>query len=145
MSCVRWWMTNLDGVYSTLKSKDITPLLTKVHRLKAMVSSVVRYSCESWTIKEGWVPKNWCFWIVVLEKTLESPLDCKEIKLVNPKGNQPEIFNEMCWSWSYNTLATWCEELTHWKRPWYWGRMKAEGEEGGREWDGWIASLMQWT
>ena len=42
--------------------------------------------------KEGWVPRNWCFWTVVLEKTLESPLDCKEIKLVNPKGNQPWIF-----------------------------------------------------
>ena len=42
--------------------------------------------------KEGWAPKNWCFRIVVLEKTLESPLDCKEIKLVNPKGNQPWIF-----------------------------------------------------
>ena len=42
--------------------------------------------------KEGWVPKNWCFWTAVLEKTLESPLDCKEIKLVNPKGNQPWIF-----------------------------------------------------
>ena len=42
--------------------------------------------------KEGWVPKNWCFWTVVLEKTLESPLDCKEIKLVNHKGNQSWIF-----------------------------------------------------
>ena len=42
--------------------------------------------------KEGWVPKNWCFWIVVLEKTLENPLNCKEMKLVNPKGNQPRIF-----------------------------------------------------
>ena len=41
---------------------------------------------------EGWMPKNWCFWTVVLEKTLESPLDCKEIKPVNPKGNQPWIF-----------------------------------------------------
>ena len=44
--------------------------------------------------KEGWVLKNWCFWIVVLEKTLESPLVCKEIKLVNPKGNQPWIFSD---------------------------------------------------
>ena len=42
--------------------------------------------------EESWAPKNWCFWTVVLEKTLESPLDCKEIKLVNPKGNQPWIF-----------------------------------------------------
>ena len=53
---------------------------------------VVMYRWESWTIKKGWAPKNWCFRISVLEKTLESPLDCKEIKPVNPKGNQPWIF-----------------------------------------------------
>ena len=50
------------------------------------------YGCESWTIKESWVPKNWCFWTVVLEKTLGSPLDSKETKLANPKGNQSWIF-----------------------------------------------------
>ena len=52
---------------------------------------MVTYRCESWTIKKAGC-KNWCFWTVVLEKTLESPLDCKEIKPVNPKGNQPWIF-----------------------------------------------------
>ena len=50
------------------------------------------YGCESWTIKKGWVPKNWCLRTVVLEKILESPLDSKEIKPVNPKGNQPRIY-----------------------------------------------------
>ena len=90
-----------------------------------------------WT-KESWAPKNWCFWTAVLEKTLESPLDCKEVKPVYPKGNQ------WCWSWSSNTLATWYEELTHWKRPWSWERLKAgEGEDRG--WDGWMASPTQWT
>ena len=53
---------------------------------------VVMYRWESWTIKKGWAPKNWCFQISVLEKTLESLLDCKEIKPVNPNGNQPWIF-----------------------------------------------------
>ena len=48
--------------------------------------------CESWTIKEGWAPKNWCFWTVVLEKTLDSPLDFKKIKPMHPKGNQSWIF-----------------------------------------------------
>ena len=63
--------------------------------------------------------KNWCFWTVVLKKTLESPLDSKEIKPVNPIGNQSNIhWKDWGWSWSFNTLATWCEELTHWKRPW---------------------------
>ena len=81
-------MTNLDNV---LKGRDIT-LLTKVCLVKAMIFPVVMYGCESWTYKESWVPKNWCFWTVVLEKTLESPLACKEIQLVNPKWNQSWIF-----------------------------------------------------
>ena len=81
-------MTNLDSV---LKSRNTT-LPTKVHWVKAMVSPVVMYGYESWTIKEGWELKNWCFWIVVLEKTLESPLDCKEIQPVHPKGDQSWIF-----------------------------------------------------
>ena len=71
--------------------------------------------------KESWAMKNWCFWTVVLEKTLESPLDCKEIQPVNPKGNQSWIFigrtyaeaetywKDLCWSWNSNILATWCE------------------------------------
>ena len=80
-------MTNLDGI---LKSRDIT-LPTKVCLVKAMVFLVVVYGYESWT-KESWGPKNWCFWTVVLEKTLESPLDCKEIQPVSPKGNQSWIF-----------------------------------------------------
>ena len=61
--------------------------------VKAMVFPVVMYVCESWTInKERWAPKNWCFWTVVLKKTLESLLDCREIKLVNLKENQSWIF-----------------------------------------------------
>ena len=80
-------MTNLDSI---LKIIDIT-LLTKVHLVKAMVFPVVMYGCESWT-EESWVPKNWCFWTVVLEKTLESPLACKEIHPVHPKGNQSWVF-----------------------------------------------------
>ena len=55
-----------------------------------MVFPVVIYGCESWTIKKNWVPRNWCFWTVVLEKTIESPLDCKEIKPVNPEEISPE-------------------------------------------------------
>ena len=82
-------MTNLETI---LKSRHIT-LLTKVHLVKAMVFPVVTYGCESWTIKkESWALKNWCFWTVVLEKTLESPLDCEEIKPVHTKGNQSWVF-----------------------------------------------------
>ena len=96
--------------------------------------------------KESWALKKWCFWNVVLEKTLESPLDCEEIKPVNPKGNQSWIFigRTDCWSWSSNTLATWCEGLTHEKKPWCWERLKAGGE-ANRGWDGWMASPTWWT
>ena len=68
--------------------------------------------------KEGWAPKNWCFWTVVLERTPESPLDCKEIQPVNPKGNQSWIFIGRTEAEASNTLTTWYEELTHLKRPW---------------------------
>ena len=77
-------MTNLDSI---LKSRDIT-LPTKVHLLKAMVFSNSHVWVWKLDYKESWAPKSWCFQIVVLEKTLESPLDCKEIKPVNLKGNQ---------------------------------------------------------
>ena len=94
---------------------------------------------------EGWASKNWCFWTVVLEKTLESPLDCREIKRVNPKSILNIHWKHWCWSWSSKTLATWWEEPTHWKRPWCWERLKAKGERDDRGWDGWVASLTQWT
>ena len=78
-------MTSLDSI---LKSRDIT-LPTKVHLVKAMVFPVVMYGCKvwMWDHKESLALKNWCFWTVVLEKTLENPLDCKEIKPVSPKRN----------------------------------------------------------
>ena len=81
-------MTNL---YSILKNRDIT-LPTKFRLVKAMVFPVITYGWESWTIKKSWVLKNWCFWTVVLEKTLESPLDCKAIQPVHPKGDQSWVF-----------------------------------------------------
>ena len=76
-------MTNLDSI---LKNRDIT-LPTKVHLVKAMVFPVVMYGCESWTIKKAECQRMDAFELV-LEKTLESALECKEIKPVNPKGNQ---------------------------------------------------------
>ena len=96
--------------------------------------------------KESWAPKNWCFWTVVLEKTLESPLDCKQIKPVNPKGNESWIFIGRTHAEAEtNTLATWCEELTHWKRSWCWEKSKAGGEGDDRGWDDWMAPLTRWT
>ena len=82
-----------------------------------------------------------------VEKTLESPLDCKEIHPVHPKGNQSwmSIGRTDSWSWNSNTLATWCKELTHLKRPWCWERSRAGGEGDDRGWDGWMASPTRWT
>ena len=94
--------------------------------------------------KESWVLKNWCFGTSVLEKTLESPLDSKDIKPVNHKKKW--ILNlhwkDWCWNWSSNTLATWCKELTHWKRPWCWERLRTGGEGGTKDemvgWHNWL-------
>ena len=81
-------MTNLDSI---LKSRDIT-LSTKVHLVKAMVFPVVMYGSESWTIKKAEHRRIDAFGTVVLEKTLESPLECKEIQPVYPKGDQSWLF-----------------------------------------------------
>ena len=131
---------------STLKSRDIT-LPTKVHLVKAMVFPVVMYGWESWDYKESSVPKNWCFWTVVLGKTLDSPLDCKAIQPVNPQGNH---------SWTFigridgeaKTPILWPPDVKNWligKRPWCWERLKAGGEGDNRGWDSWMTSPTWWA
>ena len=123
-------MTNLDSI---LKSKDIA-LPTPYIQSYGFSSSHV----QMWELdhKEGWIPKNWCFQTAVLEKTLESPLDRKEIKPGNPKGNQRWIF----------IRRTEAEAPIFWppdaksqfigKDPdWCWEGLKAKGEGGGRGWD----------
>ena len=74
-------------------------------------------------------------------------LGLQEIQLVHSKGDQSWMFvwKDWCWSWNSNTLATSCEELTHWKRPWFWEGLGAGGEGEDRGWDGWMASLTRWT
>ena len=122
-------MTNLDSI---LKSRDIT-LPSKVRRVKAMVLPVVMYGCESWTIKKG---KYWridAFELWGWRKLLRVPWTAKRsnqsiLKEINLNIHWKD------WCWSSNTLATWCKEPTHWKRPWCWVRLKAK-EEGGRGWD----------
>ena len=90
--------------------------------------------------EESWAPKNWCIWTVVLEKTLESSLDCKEFQPV-----LGVLWKNWCWSWNSNTLATWCEELTYLKRCWCWEGLNTGGEGDGRVWDGCVASPTWWT
>ena len=96
--------------------------------------------------KESWAWKNWCFWTVVLEKTLGSSVDCKEIQPVHPKGDQScVLWKDWCWSQKSSTLAARCEELIDLKRPWCWEKLRAGGEGDNRGWDGWMASLTRWT
>ena len=110
-----------------------------------MVFPVVMYECEL-DCEESSAPKNLCFWTVVLEKTLESPLDCKEIQPVHPKGDQSWVFiGRTDAEAETNILATSCEDLTHWKRPWCWEGLGAGGERDDRGWDGWVASQTWWT
>ena len=128
-------ITNLDSI---LKSRDIT-LPTKVHLVKAVVFPVVMYGCESWTIKkaESW---KW-FWRGLLRISWTARRSNQSIL----KEVSPIHWKDWCWDWSSNTLATWCEELTHWERPSCWERLRAGGEGDDRRWDGWMASQTQWT
>ena len=138
-------MTNLDSI---LKSRDIT-LPTKVHLVKATVFPVIMYGCESWTIKqaESWridTFELWCW-----KRPLRVPWTARRSIQSILKDRVHSVLNinwkDWCWSWNSNTLATWCKELTHWKRPWCWERLKAGGEGDNRGWDGWMASLPRWT
>ena len=112
-----------------------------------MLMCLGKTTAKMWKLdcEESWAPKNWCFWTVVLEKTLESPLDCKEIQPVHSEGDQSFQRKEWCSSWNSSTLATSCEELTHWKRLWCWEGSGAGGKGDNRGWDGWMASPTRWT
>ena len=95
--------------------------------------------------EESWALKNWCFWIVVLEKILESPLDCKEIQPVHPKRDKSWCSLEgLMLKLKLQYFGPSCEELTHWKRPWCWEGLEAGGEGDDRGWDGWMAPSTQW-
>ena len=107
-------------------------------------AKVLEWGAIAFSKKEGRVQKYWYFQTVVLKKTLESPLDNKEIKPVNLKRKQLWILFGRTHAWNSNTMATWCEQLTHWKRFQCTEKLKAEGEEGDRGWNGWMA-LIQWT
>ena len=129
-------MTHLDSI---LKSRDIT-LPPKVCLVKAMVFPVVMYGYESWAIKKAECRRIdafelWC-WPWTARRSNQS-IWKKSVLNIHRK--------DWCWSWNSNTLATWCKELTHLKRPWCWERLKAGGEGDDRGWDGWMASPTRWT
>ena len=127
-----------------LKSKDII-LQVKIPIVKAMVFPVVMYRCESWTIKkaECWrlnVFKLW-YWRRLWESfglqwDPTSPSYRKSVLNI--------YWKDWCWSWSSNTLPTWCEKLTHWKKTLMLGKTEGRRRDD-RGWDGWMASLTQWA
>ena len=119
-------MTDLDSI---LKSRNIT-LLTNVHVVKAMVFPVVMYGCEL-DYKESWVQK-WCFWTVVLEKTLESPMYCKETQPVHPKGDQSWVFTGRT-DVDMETLIFWPPNA----KSWLIGKDPDAREDWGQEKRGW--------
>ena len=135
-------MINLDSI---LKGRDIT-LPIKVHLVKAMVFPVVMYGCESLTIKkaEHWridAFEVWCW-----RRLLRIPWTARRSNQYILKESVLNIhWKDWCWSGNSNTLVTWREELTHWKRPWCWERLRVGGEGDNRGWDGWMASLTRWT
>ena len=111
-----------------------------------MVFPVVMYGCESSTIKkaEHWridAVKLWCW-----RRLLRVPWNARRSSQSILKKSVLNIhWKDWCWRWTFNTLATWCEELTCWKRPWCWERLKVGGEGEDRGWDGWMASQTQCT
>ena len=126
-----------------LKSRDIT-LSTMVHLVKAVVFLVVLYGYESCTIKKAERQRLdalelWCW-----RRLSRVPWGARRstqsiLKEINLNIHWKD------WCWSSNTLATWCKEPTHWKRLWCWERLRARREGGNKGWDGWMASLAQWT
>ena len=135
-------MTNLDSIF---KSRDIT-LPTKVRLVKAMFFPVVVYGCESWTVKKAEHQSIDAFELWCWRRLLGVPW-------ISRRSNQSILkeislgvhWKDWCWSWNSNTLATSCEELTLWKRPWCWEGLRAGGEGDDRGWYGWMASPTQWT
>ena len=118
-------MTNLDSI---LKSRDIT---SSSQSYGFSNSHVLMWELDH---KEAWTLKNWCFWIVVLEKTLESPLKSKDIKPVHPKGNQSWILIGRTDAEAEAPIL-WPPDVTHWKRPWCWERLRTGGDGDDRGWN----------
>ena len=95
--------------------------------------------------EESWVPKIDAFELWCWRRLLRIPWTARRSKQSVLKGISPQYsWKGWCWNWSSNTFTTWCKELTHWKRPWCWERLKVggEGNDSGR--DSWMASLTQW-
>ena len=135
-------MTNLDSI---LKSMHLT-LLTKVRLVKAMVFPVVIYRCENWTVKKAERQRIDAFELWCCRRLLRVPWTSRRSNQSTLKEINPEhLLRGLMLKLKLQYFATWCQEPTHWKRPWCWERLRAGGEGDDRGWDGCMASLTQWT
>ena len=135
-------MTHLDSMF---KSRDIT-LSTKVHLVKAMVFPVVMYGCESWTIKKAEHQRIDAFELWCWRRFLRVSWTARRSNQSILKEISPEYSLEgLTLKLQLQYFVTWCGELTHWKRPWCWERLKVGAEVDHREWDGCMASPTRWT
>ena len=123
-----------------------TTLSTKVCLVKAMVFSVVMYECESWTIKKAGCQRIYAFELWCWRRLLRVPWTARRSNQSILKEISPGCSLEgMMLKLKLQYFGHWCEELTHWNRPWCWERLKAGGEGDNRGWDGWMASRTQCT
>ena len=134
--------TNLDSI---LKSINIT-LQTKVHVVKVTIFAVIIYECKSWAIKKPECQGIDAFELWCWRRLLRVPWTVRRSNQSILKEISLSVhWMNWCWSWNCNTLATWCEELTHLKRPWCSERLNVGGEGDNRRWDGWMISSTQGT
>ena len=134
-------MTNLDSIF---KSRDIT-LPTKVRLVKAMIFPVVMYGCRVGLWRRLSAKELMLLSCGVGKDSWESLGLLGDPTSPFWRSALGFLWKEWCYSWNSSTLATSCEELTHWKRLWCWEGLGAGGEGDGRGWDGWMASLTWWT
>ena len=126
---------------SVLKSRDIT-LLTKVHIVKAVVCPVVTYGCESWTIKKAEHQRIDAFGLWCWRRLLKVPWMARRsnqsiLREINPEYSLERLMMKLKLQYFGHLM----EQTTHWKSPWCWEGLRAEGEEGARGWDGWLAGI----
>ena len=125
--------------------EELKSLLVKVKEESAKVGLKLNIQKTKIMTSSPWmwvlnIKLSTSFWTVVLEKTWESfRLQTDQIGQSSRKSVLNTHLKDWCWSWNSNTLAMWYEELTHWKRPWFWERLKTEGEGDDRGWDSWMA------
>ena len=145
MKTLAHWKENYDKSRQRIK-KQRHHFVTKAPLVKAMVFSSSHIQMWEWDHKEAERQRIDAFYLWCWRRLLRVPWTARRSNQSTLKEINPNIhWKDWCWSWIANTLATWCQEPIHWKRPCCWERLRARGEGGNREWDDWMASPTEWT